>query len=438
VERELMGGVKKGPKSTRSGWAHVYNLPNRHGRTRWYFWFGGKGQRQYRVENDIIYGREFQAAYARFLAGQHPYPDQELVEQAKALATSTEVKPRTPLTQFPVGTWGWLCLEYMKTDAFKRQKNRRAIEGQLLWTWAQPLKITNPSGRTYGEMPIERFDTEAIQTLVDRKVKTNQADEVHRRTGKTQEVVKTTGGAQKNNLIKWIRSVLKLAIKKKLVKVNYALFVEKEQIKSSGYKMWTDEMWDRMESTYALGTKERLTFDLAGYTGQRRGDVYLLGWDQFIPPEEGLPNGSLRVEQEKGDDGEPYVAHIPILDELHRSLDAAMAAGILGSKFFIRLDHADKPYVKESFGNIVRKWLNKACIPNGYSLHGLRKLCVCRLIERGCDPHDVMAVTGHQTLKEIDRYAKAYFREKKKTDVYSKWRAGALKAGVGAALPKVA
>ncbi|MFL5224090.1 MAG: hypothetical protein ACJ8CH_11500, partial [Microvirga sp.] len=51
-------------------------------------------------------------------------------------------------------------------------------------------------------------------------------------------------------------------------------------------------------------------------------------------------------------------------------------------------------------------------------------------IERGCDPHDVMAVTGHQTLKEIDRYAKAYFRERKKADVYAKWRAGAIKVRI--------
>ena len=67
-----MARAKKGPKATASGWPHVYNLPNRHGRTRWYFWFGRKGQRQYRVKDDIIYGSEFQVAYARFWAGQHP------------------------------------------------------------------------------------------------------------------------------------------------------------------------------------------------------------------------------------------------------------------------------------------------------------------------------------------------------------------------------
>jgi integrase len=435
-----MATVKKGPKPTSSGWEYVYNLPSRHGRTRWYFWFGRKGQRQYRVKDDIVSGKDFQAAYARFLANLHPYPDQEIMETAKSTARSqaTDAQPETPLTKFPQGSWGWLCLEHIKSDAFRKQANRRAIEGQLRWTWSEPIKSTNPEGRKYGEMPVERFDTEAIQTLVDRKVKTVEIEEMNARTGKQKKVARTSGGSQKNNLIKWIRSVLKLAIKKKLVKVNYALFVEKEEVKGSGYKMWTDEMWDRMVAHYPLGTKQRLTFDLAGYTAQRRGDVYRLGWDQFIPVEEGLPYGSLRVEQEKGDDGEPYVAHIPILDELHESLDAARVAGILGSKFFIRQDHKDRPYVKESFGNSVRKWLNAAGIPKGYSLHGLRKLCVCRLIERGCDPHDVMAVTGHQTLKEIDRYAKAYFREKKKIDVYAKWRAGAARAGANIGITKVA
>lgn len=428
-----MGKVQKRKPS------HVYNQPNRHGRTRYYFWLGGRGNRKYRVKNDDITSPAFFAAYSRFLDGQHPYPDQELAEQAKVEARrARQATPDTPLTQFPFGSWGWLCLEYMKTDAFKMLKNKRAIERQLGWTLNQPLKASQPDGRKFGELPVEHFDTEAIQTLVDRKVVTKEIKEIDKRTGKQNKVSKTIGRSQKNNLIKWIRGVLKLAIKRKLVKVNYASSVEKAGTTGGGYKMWTDEMWDRMTKCYPLGTKERLTFDLAGYTGQRRGDVYLLGWDQFLEPEDELPNGSLRVEQEKGNDGEPYVAHIPILDELHESLEAAKAAGVLGSKFFIRQDHKDEPYVKESFGNRVRKWLNKAGIPNGYSLHGLRKLCVCRLIERGCDPHDVMAVTGHQTLKEIDRYAKGYFREKKKANVYSKWIAGAAKAGISSEVSEAA
>ena len=49
-----------------------------------------------------------------------------------------------------------------------------------------------------------------------------------------------------------------------------------------------------------------------------------------------------------------------------------------------------------------------------------------------CFTAPVMALTGHQTLKEIDRYAKAYFREKKKASVYEKWRTGAARAAAKA------
>ncbi|MFD0460858.1 hypothetical protein ACFQY9_02125 [Microvirga aerilata] len=122
----------------------------------------------------------------------------------------------------------------MKTDTFQTLKNRRAIEGQLRWTWSQPLKSKDPGGRTFGEMPVDRLDTEAIQALVDRKVRIREGEKVHKRTGRSQDVVATVGAAQKNNLIKWVRGVLKLAIKRKLVKVNYAISVEKENIKGGG------------------------------------------------------------------------------------------------------------------------------------------------------------------------------------------------------------
>lgn len=416
--------LRKGPKGTATGWLYVYNLRSRHGRDRFYFWGGRKGQPQIRVKDDIIHGKEFQAAYARFLAGEHPYPEQE---QAPKRPTLTKHVPTATLHGYRHGSWGWACIEHMKSTAFQKQKNKRAIEGQLRWTWDQPVKSTDPEGRKFGEMPLDRFDTEAIQTLVDRKVKTTELEEIDKRSGRLKTVTRTAGASQANNLIKWIRAVLKTGIRKGVVQVNYAMFVERHPTSGPGFRMWTDEIWDRMAAHYPLGTKPRLVFDLAGYTAQRRGDVTFLGYDNFIPPEPGLPFGSLRVEQEKGN----CVAHVPVVDELHASLMAAKERGILGSRFFIRQDEKDEPYTKESLGNNVRKWLNDAKIPKGYSLHGLRKLCVCRLIERGCNPHEVMAVTGHQTLKEVDRYARGYFREKKKPEVYAKWRAGAVKAGVG-------
>jgi retron-type reverse transcriptase len=43
-------------------------------------------------------------------------------------------------------------------------------------------------------------------------------------------------------------------------------------------------------------------------------------------------------------------------------------------------------------------------VRKGLSLHGLRKAACRRLAEAGCTPHEIMAISGHTTLKEVTRY----------------------------------
>lgn len=81
-----------------------------------------------------------------------------------------------------------------------------------------------------------------------------------------------------------------------------------------------------------------------------------------------------------------------------------------------------QPYRKESLGNLFKKWCIEAGLANR-SLHGLRKSCVIRLIMDDCNPHEIMAVTGHRTLKEMDRYARDYMRGKAAESVLAKWLA---------------
>ena len=47
----------------------------------------------------------------------------------------------------------------------------------------------------------------------------------------------------------------------------------------------------------------------------------------------------------------------------------------------------------------------KAELPKGLSPHGLRKATVVRLLEAGATPHQVMSITGHKSLAEVERYA---------------------------------
>lgn len=41
------------------------------------------------------------------------------------------------------------------------------------------------------------------------------------------------------------------------------------------------------------------------------------------------------------------------------------------------------------------------------SAHGLRKAATRRLAEAGCTAHEIAAITGHASLREIVRYTKA-------------------------------
>jgi len=40
-------------------------------------------------------------------------------------------------------------------------------------------------------------------------------------------------------------------------------------------------------------------------------------------------------------------------------------------------------------------------------VHGLRKGMCRRLAEAGCTAHQIAAISGHKTLREIERYTKA-------------------------------
>ena len=65
-----------------------------------------------------------------------------------------------------------------------------------------------------------------------------------------------------------------------------------------------------------------------------------------------------------------------------------------------------KSFTAAGFGNKFREWCNQANLPHCTS-HGLRKATSTRLAERGATAHEIMAITGHQSLQEVERYTRA-------------------------------
>ena len=303
------------------------------------------------------------------------------------------------------GTWRWLCVEYFQSAPFRKlamsgQKVRRAM---LSESWDEPLNPT--STIKFADFPLDRFIAKPIRVLRDRKTRWEQRPT---NDGVMQQVQINIEAA--NSRLKYIRGVLAWALEAHddLVTRNWAKDVPYLKSGSEGWHTWTLDELAAFENHHPVGSKARLVMALALYGGQRRGDIARMGRVQER-------DGMLQVLQEKNRRMNPITAWVPIVPPLRAVIDASQT----GDLFYV-VQSNGRPYGKESLGNLFRTWCKDAGLPH-CSLHGLRKACVVRMIMDGCTPHEVMAVTGHRTLKEIDRYAREFLRETAADSVHDKW-----------------
>ncbi len=63
-----------------------------------------------------------------------------------------------------------------------------------------------------------------------------------------------------------------------------------------------------------------------------------------------------------------------------------------------------KPRSKYALGNDFAKWATEAGLPARCRLHGLKKSGMTRIANAGGSAHELMAISGHRTLSEVQRY----------------------------------
>jgi integrase len=264
------------------------------------------------------------------------------------------------------GSLAWLILRYFQSAEFKRlhrttQRVRRLILGHI--------------AHADGEKPYHLLHTRHVRRMRDLRSDKPEAA---------------------NSYLKALRAVFKwatspgvdLATENPVEKVAY--FAPK----TSGYHSWTEAEIARFEATHPIGTKARLALALLLYTGQRRSDVVLLGPCHSH-------EGWFHFTQHKNKDRKPIYLEIAVQPALQSILDTTE----LGQSTYL-VNARATPFTVASFGN----WFRVQCDLAGLkhcSSHGLRKAAARRLAENYRTGHQIMAVTGHQTLKEVDRYTRA-------------------------------
>jgi integrase len=135
---------------------------------------------------------------------------------------------------------------------------------------------------------------------------------------------------------------------------------------------------------------QRRAYMLAKFTGQRCGDIANM-------TRANRKDGAIRVVQQKTG------AELWILE--HRDLAAELALGNGHMSLPTRADG------RAFDGNTLSMWfaeaIEEANLPDACVMHGLRKTAARMLAEAGCSAHQIASITGHRSLKEIERYTKA-------------------------------
>ena len=158
--------------------------------------------------------------------------------------------------------------------------------------------------------------------------------------------------------------------------------------KTQEIRAWTETEIATFENRWSIGTKQRLAFALLLYTGQRRSDVHRMTWAD-------VNDGSIRVVQQKTG----HKLAIP----LHQDLCAILAVTERKHVTIINTEYGN-PYTVDGFSDWIRDAITAAGLPLECQPHGLRKAAGRRLAEAGCTAHEIMAVLGHKTLAEAERY----------------------------------
>jgi integrase len=147
----------------------------------------------------------------------------------------------------------------------------------------------------------------------------------------------------------------------------------------------------QFEAMHPIGSRARLAFALLLYTGQRRGDVIRMGRQQ-------VQAGFIVVRQQKTG----TVLEIPILAGLWEVLSSNPAEHLT-----YLTTRASEPFKAPGFTNWFRDMCRAAGLPPGLSAHGLRKATCPRFAEAGCSANEIAAISGHASLREVERYTKA-------------------------------
>lgn len=181
-------------------------------------------------------------------------------------------------------------------------------------------------------------------------------------------------------------------------------------VKSDGHEPWSEHEIKVFRTFWPIGTMQRLAFELIFWTGARVSDAIRLG------PGNIDRDGWLSFRQQKTGGGVdiPFNRDLPEFAERYAG-DLAMLKQAINARNERHMTflHTAKGAARSS--KSVSQWFaaqaRKAGI-TGRTAHGLRKSRAIALAEAEGTSPQIGAWTGHESLKEIERYIRKFNKRK--------------------------
>lgn len=314
------------------------------GKTYLYFRFGKRPR--IRLPDDPR-SESFQEAYHSALLGQMS-PDRQ------------RKLPPAP------GTMAELIVSYMRSDAYRtlRATTKKGYSSRI-----EALR-TDHGHRLVSGMTRERIEAGILSPY-------------HGRPGAAL------------SLLKMLRILIHHAMSlddRNPLKLRYDPSAGVKRPKTGEIRAWTDAETAAFEKRWPLGSKERTAYSLMLYVGAARADVHRMTWRQI----DEVMSGVTYTQSKTG-----VRIEIDVHDELRRALEYAARDHItvVNTAF-------GRPFTAAGFSQFMRHAIKAAGLPIDCKPHGLRKTLGRRLAEDGATAHEIMAVLGHTTLAEAERYTR--------------------------------
>lgn len=274
-----------------------------------------------------------------------------------------ETEPGPPaadaIKSYPPKSFGALALDYYASPEFRDRKPG---------TQSIYRRVIDDLVKRAGALPTALIERKHVKKWRDEKAE-------------------TPGMA--NMVVSVVRLLMAYAMDNDYRKDNPAVRLKRFQL--GEHRAWTPEELAAFERHWKPGTMQRRAYALARYTGQRCGDVASM-------TQAHRKAGMIRVRQQKtGTDLEVFE---------HRELAAELARGEQGHLALLTKANGNSWSPDELSGDFG-DWIEAAGLPDDCVMHGLRKVAARDLADAGCSAHEIMSVTGHKSLAEVERYTKA-------------------------------